>query len=199
MLFIEYQLTSESLYLGERAKGEIFKPCLKTIPFSQITGALNTKFGLNDLKAVGYLLNDSRYNNIDYLTYAPKDRNLGISKLPLRVEFLTNVVARVFILKNKAAEVLPEEFEISVGGLKSKGFGRCSLKKVNILDANKVDKGILNVRIPIDEKDSFNIKNVIKPIYGYLFRPKPKTFTGNYILSLFEGSEVVAPTFLLRR
>jgi len=199
MEFIEYYLTSESLYLGERTKGEIFKPCVKTIPFSQITGALNTKYGLRDFKAVGYLSGNSEYNNIEYITYAPKDRNSGISKLPLQVEFLTNVSASVFILKNKIAGILPEEFEFFMGGLKSKGFGKCYLKKIRVLDVSKVVKGILNVRIPVDESASFNIKNVIKPVYGYLFRPKPETFTGDYILSFFEGSDVVAPNFLLRR
>lgn len=199
MEFVEYHLTSESLYLGERAKGGIFKPCLKTIPFSQISGALNAKFGPGDFKAVGYLSGDIRYNNTEYMTYAPKDRISGTSKLPLQVEILTNVSAKVFLLKNKDSEALPDEFEITIGGLKSKGFGACRLKKMGVIDANKVSKGILNVRIPVDEKDFFNIKNIIKPVYGYLFKKMPDTLTGNYILSLFEGSEVVAPTFLLRR
>jgi hypothetical protein len=199
MEFVEYHLTSESLYLGERAKGGIFKPCLKTIPFSQISGALNVKFGPADFKAVGYLSGDSGYNNIEYLIYAPKDKISGISKLPLQIEFLANVSAKVFILKNKDSEVLPEEFEITIGGLKSKGFGACRLKKIGGLDASKVTRGNLNVRIPLDEKDSFNIKNILRPVYGYLFNPIPKTLTGNYVLSLFEGSEVIAPMFVLRR
>lgn len=199
MEFVEYHLTSESLYLGERAKGGIFKPCLKTIPFSQISGALNAKFGPGDFKAVGYLSGDSGYNNTEYMTYAPKDRNSGISKLPLQVEILTNVSAKVFLLKNKDTEGLPDEFEITIGGLKSKGFGACRLKKIKVLDASKVTRGNLNVRIPVDEKDFFNIKNIIKPMYGYLFKKKPDTYTGDYVISLFEGSEVIAPTFLLRR
>lgn len=199
MEFIEYHLTSKCLYLGERGKGDIFKPCLRTIPFSQISGALNSKFGTDGFKAVGYLSGNSEYNTTEYMTYAPKDRISGISKLPLQVEFLTNVFAKIFVLKNKDAETLPDEFQMSMGGLKSKGFGVCNLKKAGIADARKVTQGILKVRIPIDEKDAFNVKNIIKPVYGYLFKKIPNTYTGNYVLSLFEGSEVAAPLFLLRR
>lgn len=199
MEFIEYHLFSDTLYLGERGKGDIFKPCLRTIPFSQISGALNSKFGTDGFKAVGYLSGNSEYNTIEYMTYAPKDRISGVSKLPLQIEFLTNVFAKIFVLKNKDADTLPDEFQIIMGGLKSKGFGVCVLKKEGIVNAREVAKGILNVRIPVEEKDYFNVKNVINPVYGYLFKKIPNTYTGNYVLSLFEGSEVAAPLFLLRR
>jgi len=59
-------------------------------------------------------------------------------------------------------------------------------------------KGILNTRIPIKYKDKFLIEERDKSVYGYLFEPTSET-SGIYIKSLFEGSEVVGPKFLLRR
>lgn len=197
MRFIEYRLTSDALYLGERTKGGIFKPCISTIPFSQISGALHAKFGLNNIKAVGYLTGNSEFNRVDYLIYSPRDRGREISKVPLQVEFLTNVQGKVFVLEDDSSKNFPDSFEIVMGGLRSKGFGRCVLEKVQLLGED-LTKGILNVRLPLDENESFCIRNVMKPVYGYLFKPIPNTFTGNYVLSLFEGSEVAAPKFLLK-
>ncbi|MFQ5963846.1 MAG: hypothetical protein ACE5KZ_06140 [Candidatus Scalinduaceae bacterium] len=198
MPFIEYKLTSDILYLGDRSKGGIFKPCVYTIPFSQISGALNSKFGLKEVKAVGYLLNNSGFNRRDYLIYSPRDRNSGTSKVPLQVEFITNVMGKVFILKNNETKKFPERFEISMGGLRSKGFGRCYMAKQQMLQESEVAKGELNVRIPLEEQSTFNIRKVERPVYGYLFKPIPNTFTGNYVLSVFEGSEVIAPKFLVK-
>jgi hypothetical protein len=199
MNYIEYKLISEALYLGERPKGNIFKPCVKTIPFSQISGALNMKFGLQSVKAVGYLAENSDFNRVNYLIYSPKDRTSGVSKLPLQVEFLTNVLGRVFVLEDNSTSKFPNNFEVALGGMRSKGFGICILEKVQLLKGEEVMKGILNVRIPVEEQETFNIRDIKKPVYGYLFKPIPHTFTGNYILSLFEGSEVVAPKFLIKK
>ena len=124
MDFMEYKLTSDALYLGERPKGNIFKPCIKTIPFSQISGALNKTFGADNIKSVGYLTGNSDFNQTNYLIYSPRDRTSGISKIPLQVEFLVNVVGKVYIAKNEHSEKLPVHFEIAMGGLRSRGFGR---------------------------------------------------------------------------
>lgn len=198
MGFLEYKLTSDALYLGERTKGNIFKPCIKTIPFSQISGALNAKFGLSDIKAVGYLAENTEFNKANYLIYSPRDRAAGTSKMPLQVEFLTNVLGSVFIRENDFTAHLPEKFEIMLGGLRSRGFGLCILEKIRLLQEKDVTIGRLNVRIPVDEKTSFNVSEKKRPVYGYLFKSIPNTFTGNYVLSLFEGSEIVAPKFLLK-
>lgn len=199
MGFIEYKLTSAALYMGERTKGGVFKPCVDTIPFSQISGALRAKFGLSDVKAVGYLTGNSEFNRVNYLIYSPRDRSSGISKLPLQVEFLTNVLGKVFVLEDNSTKSFPDSFEIVMGGLRSRGFGVCALKKVQVHKVNKITMGTLKVRIPVEEKESFKIEKIEKPVHGYLFKPIPNTFTGNYVLSLFEGSKVVAPEFLIEQ
>lgn len=198
MEFMEYRITSDALYMGERPKGNIFKPCIKTIPFSQISGALNAKFGKSNFKAVGYLTGNSEFNQTNYLIYSPRDRNSSVSKLPLQVEFLVNVLGKIYVFKNEDSKSLPDTFEIGIGGLRSKGFGNCLLHRERDLEGKEVSRGVLNIRIPLEEKDSFNIRTILKPVYGYLFKPLPNTFTGNYVLSLFEGSEVVGPKFLLK-
>jgi hypothetical protein len=197
MEFLEYRITCDALYLGERPKANIFKPCIKTIPFSQISGAFHWRFGGNNFKAVGYLTGNSDFNQTNYLIYSPRNRNSDISKIPLQVEFLVNVLGKVYVLKNEDSMALLDRFEIVLGGLRSKGFGKCLLSKEGEVNGNEVSRGILNVRIPMEETESFNIKNILRPVYGYLFKPLPNTFTGSYVLSLFEGSELVAPKFFL--
>jgi len=199
MTFHEYELISDALYLGERPKGNIFKPCIKTIPYSQISGALNAKFGKSTVKAAGYLTERTGHNETSYLIYSPRDRYLGKSKVPLEVQFLTNVLGKVFVLEDEDTRSFPESFEISLGGLRSKGFGRCALTRISIIREIDIGRGTLATRIPVKLSESFAIRNVLRPVYGYLFEPIPGTFTGNYILSLFEGSEVAGAKFLLKQ
>lgn len=200
MPFVEYTLTSDALYIGERPKkGDTFKPCVKTIPFSQISGALNHKFGRSDFKAVGYLLEEPGFNNIEYLIYSPHERATDISKIPIQVEFLSNVKAKIFVLETEEnKEYLSESFEIILGGLRSKGFGRCLLSEKKYVELKIAERKKLNVRIPLEEKETFQIKAIIIPVYGYLFKPSPDRLTGSYVISLFEGSLVSGPTFLLK-
>jgi hypothetical protein len=201
MPFVEYTLTCDVLYIGERPKkGATFKPCLKTIPFSQISGALNSKFGRDDFKAVGYLIEEPGFNNIEYLIYSPREKALSISKIPIQVEFISNVKGKVFILETEEIRtLLSDTLEIYLGGLRSKGFGKCMLTEKRYVEENFPAKPKpLNVRIPIDEVETFKIKRIVNPIYGYLFKPNPDRLTGVYVKSLFEGSLVIAPTFLLK-
>lgn len=200
MRVIEYDLTADALCMGEREKAGVFKPCCKTIRYSQITGALRHNFNYKDIHAVGYLVNENGFNKIDYLIYSPRERVTEISKVPLQVEFLRNVKAKVFIIENEATKELPDNFSISMGAMLSKGFGICKLNKTTIFEAGNPDKGYLKTRIPIKYQQLFDIKNILKPIYGYLFEPDEQNpETGKYILSLFEGSFVVAPNYLIDR
>jgi len=198
MKFIEYILTSDMLCLGERIKKGTFRPTTRTIPYSQITGALKALFGDKEIHAVGYLVKDKKYNNVDYLTYSPRDRGLEMSKLPLTIEFLTNVLGYVYVLENEFVKDFPKEFEIWMGAMKSRGFGLCTLKKLKEITDFAIKPGVLNTRIPEKYLGQFGIRNIIKPVYGYLFRPTSDT-TGVYLRSLFEGSEIAGPEFLLEK
>ena len=70
------------LCMGERIKKGTFRPTIRTIPYSQITGALKAVFGDKEIHAVGHLIEDKMHNKVDYLTYSPRDRELETSKLP---------------------------------------------------------------------------------------------------------------------
>lgn len=196
MVFREYCLTADSLYLGERPKGEIFKPCIRTIPFSQITGALNSRFARTDFKAVGCLIDQIKANRDCFLIYSPRERVADHSKVPLQVHFLTNVVGTVFIVGNEASQKLDKEFDILMGGMRSRGFGRCKLTYFRDIDDRKIVQGELKTRLPVSELNTFGIIETIMPRYGYLWRPEPKTLTGCYVISLFEGSIIKGPHFL---
>lgn len=195
MEFIEYEITSDILCMGERIKKGTFRPCITTIPYSQITGALKATLG-KEVHATGCLTQDGEHNNVEYLTYSPRDRSTEISKLPLTIQILTNVLGRVFIVMNNSVE-LPNQLSLIMGALKSKGMGRCKLKKIREIKNPATKRGTLNTRIPFDLKEKFGIKNVVKPEYGYLFRPTSPT-SGVYVISLFENSEIYGPDFLMR-
>jgi hypothetical protein len=202
--FLVYRLTAEALYLGERAKGNLLKPCLQTIPYSAISGALNRRLCIpaegeadGGIKAVGFLEEAVGRNRLESLTYSPRDRVREASKIPLQVEFLADVVATVLVIDNPAASRLPKEFEIVLGGMRSHGFGRAQLKLIEKCAAGDPRQGRLRVRIPEEEAPSFAIK-VLVPVYGYLFKRTPGAHPGVYVRALFEGSRVVAPHLLLQ-
>lgn len=195
MEFLEYELTSAALCMGERVKGAIFRPCdTKTIRYSVITGALRSYFAIPDLHAAGYLLEDDGHNEIHYFTYCPQDRATGTSKVPLTAQFLVNVLGLVYV--KKGGFNLPEELDITMGALKSRGFGRCHLKLRGAVTGRMGPPGLLRTRIPFDLLGEFDVRSVRQPRYGYLFRPTSPS-TGVYVRALFEGSEVVGPNVLV--
>jgi len=196
MEFIKYVLTSNMLCMGERIKKGTFRPTIRTIPYTQITGALKAVFGNKDIHAVGHLINDKWHNKVDYLTYSPRDRGIETSKLPLTIEFLADVLGNVYLLKNEDTKDLADEFEIHMGAMKSRGLGLCILENLSELSNIGTKPGILRTRIPEEHLDKFGVRRVIKPVYGYLFKPTSST-TGIYVRSLFEGSMIAGPEFLL--
>ena len=199
--FMLYELTATALYLGERAKGNLFKPCLATIPFSAITGALNRHFGGaggDGFKAVGFLNQAVGRNRVELLTYSPRDRVREVSKIPLQVEFLSDVVASIVVVANEAASMLPATFEMTLGGMRSHGFGRAHFSLKERQPAGNPRPGLLRVRLPEEEAATFGIARVLTPVYGYLFKPTPGTYTGIYVRSLFEGSRVVGPNLIVK-
>lgn len=197
-----YELTAASLHLGERAKGNIFKTCLRTIPFTAISGALNRHF-LNhkdslQIKAVGFLDEAVGCNRVELASYSPRDRISGISKIPLEIEFLANVRATILVVADKAAETLSGTFQVNLGGMRSHGFGRSELKLRERRQAGNPRLGLLRVRLPEEMTATFGILKVERPVYGYLFKPDASGHSGVYVRSLFEGSRVVAPELLLQ-
>ena len=214
MKFLKYRLTSERFCIGERTKGGRYKPSIKTLRYSQICGSLRHSFGINNVHAVGSL--DSF--NVEYLSYTLKDRSSDISKIPLRIEFLTNVAGTVYISEGSIPRNKEPGFDITMGAMISKGFGDCKLLRIGDIDTSQEANasGPLNTRIHINAQNDeelnhllekgtptkflseiFGIKRVLRPTLGYLFDPIYK-HTGVYVLSLFEDSKIEGCKFLLK-
>jgi len=194
MPFWEYELRAERLCLGERMKGGLFRPCdTHAIRYSAVTGALRSVFG-GDLHAAGYFLESPDHNRVEYLTYSPRDDATGVSKLPLTIQFLADVLGRVVV--NTPQEPLPETFELCMGAMKSHGLGRCQFRLRGPAKTEQV-RGRLLTRLPVHRAVDFEVQRVIAPIYGYLFEPT-SPLSGEYVLALFEGSEVYGPQCLVK-
>lgn len=204
--YIEYDLTSEILCIGDRVKKGTFKPCIKTIPFSTITGSLRDKFNTNGIYALGKLEEDY-VKNINqfrqFHVYSPRYVFEDVAKVPLKIEFLTDVRAKIYIfIEAEVPERFTEkkdnrDFDITMGAFKSKGFGRCHLSFVRIIVNPEVKTGMFLSRIPEKYLDHFGITNVKKPVYGYLFEPTSK-ISGKYIRAIYEGSVIEGYDFLLK-
>ncbi len=204
----------ELLCIGERIKKGTFRPCLEeAIPFSSAVGALREALGLPysvDLYAAGHICNPKcSPPGVEYITLAPSDVATGGVKppAPLTVKALRGVKGRIFVEISsdevrKALEKIGSPFEITMGAMKSTGFGRCRLTRVFEDVPLVVEPGRLRTRIPERHKEHFGITdNVSKPIYGYLFdtsdEAKRNDGTGTYVKSLFEGSIIEGYSFLL--
>jgi len=240
MRFLKFSFSSDMLILGERFKKGQYRPVITTIPYSQITGALQAIYGngryngdAKQIHACGHFLftdeTEFREKHIKALTYSPRNRHLNSSILPIYTEFLYNVEGFVYLKENDDVKEIVQDaskgdLSLWMGGLKSKGFGKCKLNFKGAIDANRdIAEGCLNTRLPvlklgvpgfdageegvkklIEEgiptkllQEVFGIKRVKTANFGYLFEPTSKT-GGKYVLSLFEGSTVEAPKFLLK-
>lgn len=195
MQVIEYSLYAERLSIGERVKGGVYRPSAKTIPYSQVRGAVENRLGLK-IHGVGVMDNIS---GIGHITIGPKDRGRDTVRLPIKVMYLERVKGRVFIInENNISDKLEENLVLYMGGLRMRGFGKCELsnKEVFKVGIEDFDEGELNTRIPVDLANFFGI-TLIKEKLGYLFVPENEE-TGWYALSYFEGSKVRGPKFLLK-
>jgi hypothetical protein len=237
MNFLKFNFNSDLLILGERFKKGQYRPVITTIPYSQITGALQAKFGNSknagksrQIHACGHFLfkDETEFieNHINTLAYSPRNRSIETSIIPIYTEYLYNVEGEVYLKENEDVKgILSQKGEISfwMGGLKSKGFGKCKLNFKGIDPCADSREGELNTRLPLlklDDSDFeagkddieklaeegkptrflhdvFGIKKVKTADFGYLFEPTSET-DGKYVLSLFEGSIVEAPGFLLK-
>ncbi|GIU72686.1 MAG: hypothetical protein KatS3mg003_2233 [Candidatus Nitrosocaldaceae archaeon] len=203
--FFKLELEIDSLIIGERIKGGVFRPCIDTIPSTTIEGALYNNFGLDlNLKAVGILDKDT-YEYAEF-TYSITDRYTMVSKIPITTQYLKpkkdKIKADVYIPYNRDKEDIINSLkgkEFMLGAMKSKGFGNCLIKNVDNIDSNIV-QGELKVRVLEEEAEDFCIK-VLAANYGYLFKPDidKDRLTGKYVRALFEGSIVIAPNILVRK
>ncbi len=200
--FLHFELRTQAIAIGERIKGGTFRPCIENIPTSTLKGSFRDHFGLTDALAIGFFR--ERTYEKDTFTYAPFDAFLGTAKLPISLEYLkpTNgteaLKANIYVVKNKAAESLVKttSTEISLGALKSKGFGRCELRYIGEVKPD-LKVGYLKGRLLEEECSAFGITKVIKPCYGYLFYPTSEV-NGVYKRALFEGSIIEGPKILIK-
>jgi hypothetical protein len=200
--FLCFELETQAIAIGERIKGGTFRPCIESIPTSTLRGSFRDHFGLANALAIGFF-RDGTYQK-DIFTYAPFDTFLGTSKLPISLEYLKPaneikaITADIYLVKNGTAESLIKvaPTEISIGALKSKGFGRCELRYIREAKLD-LKVGYLKGRLLEEECSAFGITKVIKPCYGYLFYPTSKV-GGVYKRALFEGSIIEGPEILIK-
>jgi len=198
MSFIKLNVEIDSVIIGERVKGGIYRPCLETIPSSTIRGVFKHCLGL-EINGVGIFLKDT-YQIKDFV-YSVKDKFLETAKMPFVTEYLSpkgnsKIKAEIYIVKNNGiSPELFENVEFYLGALKSKGFGKTKVIKPEEISPD-IKQGFLNVRIYEDECDKFNI-TVLSPIYGYLFYPTD-IVSGIYKMALLENSLVKAPEIFLK-
>lgn len=199
--FLHFKLSTKAVAIGERVKGGTFRPCIKTIPTSTLKGAFNEHFGLENAVAIGFF--DKESCETALFTYSPFDAVLNTSKLPITMEYLKpkrghqDVTADIYLPKSNIEKsfITSTPVTISIGALKSKGFGRCKLEYVGEV-TSELKLGYLKGRLLEEETESVGILKIIKASYGYLFYPKNK-ITGVYKRALFERSIIKGPEILL--
>jgi hypothetical protein len=204
--FWEYDLKADALHVGERIKKGTFRPLVpsfrtggktyRPIPYSTAVGALHEYLGLawdTPIHAAGYFTE----GDVEELIVAPRDNVTGVAKLPITIQYLTRAKGKLFVFVDGHTRDLPESFEMIMGGLRYKGFGRCRLKRAGKepLEGQRKE-GILLTRMPEEVMDAFGVEpTTVKddgPFRrGYLFKPT-SAFGGIYVRSLFEGSIVGA-------
>lgn len=200
--FLRYELTATTVCLGERLRAGLFRPCARVFRYSALAGALKDRFGARaPIHAVArFVGTQPDRNRVETLSFAPRDRSQGLSVVPLQIEYMANVTAEVFVLKTAETVAWPKTFHMSMGAMRSKGFGSCQLRFAEEVTCGRPEVGNLCVRVP-DTKDIFavfGIRNVLAPVYGYLFQPTSST-SGVYVRSLFEGSRVASYPIILER
>lgn len=196
-ILIEYILNAQTLSLGERLKKGTFRGTLeRSIPYSQLTGALTAEFG----QGVAGVAIIEEYSGPYWQAASTRNRALGSAYLPLEYAFLVDVKARAFVTGPRAA-CLPQHFSLQVGALRSKGLGYCTMERVGPVTEDQAECcwGSLLVRLPErgDVLEQFGIVEVAMPVWGYLFEPDENRVGGVYVRALFEGSVVRGPRCLV--
>jgi hypothetical protein len=209
-IYFEFGFKCKQLILGERIKKGTFRPCLSDyilqngrkivpLPFSTITNALKHHLGFSKkIFALGYLTDYTR----EIFEFSPSDVALNSAKIPLQTEFFSDASGVFYVKRTSDIETEKDILNIKglrLGGMKSKGFGKCNLNFERIMKLKKVLIGELKVRLYEDVLKEFGTSEVIVPEVGYLFKPDENDWTkGQWIKSIFEGSIVAnAPDFLV--
>ncbi|HRU92271.1 MAG TPA: hypothetical protein P5268_04455 [Candidatus Marinimicrobia bacterium] len=212
MKFVHLLLEIESIIIGERFKGGVFRPCQTTIPSSTIDGAFKHYLGI-EVKAVGLFI-EGTYE-IKEFTYSIRDKALGISKMPIFAQYLSpyraenaellgyesyskdKILANIYIVPENNGYSLIKNLSFQMGALKSKGFGKCQVVEISH-EEYPIKQGLLNVKIHEEDCEPFGVR-VIEPVYGYLFKPDEHSISGVYKRALFPGSLVKAPEVLIEK
>lgn len=195
--YAKYHLKADLLCLGERMRGNTYRACLDVFTNTALAGAFKARFPHPDrtIYAAGYFLKRTK----ETLVYSPRDRYCGSSKVPLQIEYFSDVEAEIYVLQNDWTIKWEEEFDLYLGAMKSKGFGWCRLKKTDEVARQEPKEGCLNCRILDNEKTLkfLGVDEVIDSVYGYLFVPDHGK-KGHYERALFEGSKIKAQPFLVK-
>lgn len=207
-----FEVKADRLIVGERIKMGIFRPCVHTIPCSTISHSLKDATGIDGIYATGFLVEDENnrfLNRMERVVIAGRDAATNGVRMHITVEFLSNVVANVVVLKTQRVQDPGQIIDniptgrFVMGGLRSKGFGDCAislLRPVNGEDAEPT-QGKLNTRIYEDWSHLFGIE-CKRENFGYLYRPDPMDPYGKpgaYHKALFDGSWVEGPNILIRQ
>ena len=198
---IRLTLNIESIIIGERFKGGVFRPCQDTIPSSTIEGAMKHYFDV-EIPAVGFFI-EGTYE-YDEFTYSVTDKFLNTAKMPIITSYLRpkdrnkNIEAEVYFPYSKDVELKDKLVgtRIQLGALKSKGFGRTRIVNVEEIES-EIRQGILKVKLFENEAEEFKV-NIISPLYGYLFKTDRFSIGGKYERALFPGSLIKGPEVFLK-
>jgi len=213
--FYKLSFRSGALAIGQRMKGGTFRPCVETLPSSTLSGALAEFFPGVRAAALGFLRAGS-YQKA-YFTYSPRDPRTGSSVLPLTLEYLAPapgcdyVEGDVYLPHTSVADEVVKALplDLSMGALRYRGFGQVHLELISLITAadsfptDRVSfpyrRGYFEGRVRENEIEEFDIK-IIAPRYGYLLEPDDRNpRTGRYRRSIFPGSLIEAPAFLVAK
>lgn len=198
MKLLKLDLDIDSIIIGERVKGGIYRPCLETIPSTTVKGAFKYTLGV-DVRGVGFF-KAGTYEIRDF-SYSVKDKYFEVAKMPIVSSCLypangEKIKAEIYLTKYDAIDInIFQKLTLTMGALKSKGFGKSKIVKFEEIEV-EIIQGLLKARILESDSSLFGI-TVISPVYGYLFYPQ-NPVSGVYKRAIFEGSIVKAPQVFLK-
>jgi hypothetical protein len=205
--FIRLHLTTHAVLVGERVKKGTFRPCVENLPSSTLMGCFREHFGLEETVAIGFFQREGYRKEI--FTYAPFDARLRTSKLPLTLEYLVPAVGRreiqgeVYVANTLEAKTIftpvGGPWTVTLGAMRSKGFGQCLLEYIEEVTPLR-RTGYLRGHLRETDAPAFGIdipQDLIRPHYGFLFRPDSYSIGGRYERALFAETILTGPNFLI--